>query len=120
MGGLGVPQFEGNLDSLEDPPAADFVICDIPSENNLESLLQERRGRGVSLSQPHRERVEQDVYRARRRGRPRRGSGGLSRVPYSTRLLQIAGPDRGLERLKVRLARRFAVERLEVSGGAKE
>jgi hypothetical protein len=81
---------------------------------------QRRRSRRVPLRQPQRERVEHDVDRARRVGTGRRGPGGLGRLPHAARPLQIAGHQRGSERIQVHLAGQAGIERLKQPGRAQQ
>ena len=64
--------------------------------------------------------VEQDVDRTRRFGTGGRGARGLGRRHDAAGAAQVAGPDRGPERLQVRLAGQAGVERLEAPGRAEQ
>ncbi len=122
--GLGVPQLDGDRAARsgtgEPEPAAGLVGADRRSENQLECSGQRRRGRRVSLRQPDREPVEQDIHHPRRVGAGGRGARGLGHLQQAAGAVQVAGPHRGHERLQVRLTRQVDVERLEAPGRAHE
>ena len=123
MEGFGVPQLDGDDDAGsstgEREPAAGFVVGDVQSEKQLECAGKRRCGRCVSVRQPHRERVEQDVDRTRRLGTGGRCARGLGGLQHTAGDIQVIG-HRGAERLEVRLACQVGVERLEASGCAHE
>jgi DNA-binding CsgD family transcriptional regulator len=74
------------------------------------------RGGRVSLREPQRDRVEQNVNWTWRIGTRRRGALGLSGSPHAAGAVQAAVPHRGQQHLQVRLARQAGVDRLEPSG----
>jgi hypothetical protein len=122
--GLEVPQFEsddGAGSSTGEPePTAGFVGTDLQSEEQFDCSGHRRHGGCVSLRQPPRERVEQDIHHPRRIRARGRGACGLGRLPQVAGAVQVAGPQRGAERLEVRLTRGAGVEGLEASGRAEE
>ena len=121
MPGLEVPQLE--RDDLADSPSgrqeppAGFGGAHVQPEDQLQGPAQGRRGRCVSLREPQRERVEQDIDRPWRVGTRRCGARGLGGFPHRAGGVPLAGLHRGFpERLQVRLARQAGVERLEPAG----
>ena len=124
MPGCVVPDLEGDhaagSRTGQPQPATRLGGADVQRENPLEGPGQHCRGRSVSLREPDRERVEQDVNRPRRVGTRGRGAGGLGRLLQAAGAVQVGGPHRGPERLQVRLARQADVERLQAPGCAQE
>ena len=124
MPSLGVQQLDGDRGarsgSGEREPAAGLVGAGVDCENRLECSAERRRSGRVSLGQADREPVEQDVHRPRRVGAGRRGARGLGCLERATGAVQVAGPDRGHERLQVCLAGQAGVEWLEAPGRAEK
>ena len=89
-------------------------------EDGLERLRQRRRGRGVTLGHPHRERVEHGVGRIGRVGGGRRGAGGLGYLEQNARTVQIGGPDCRAEGLEMGFAGQTRVQWLQSPGRADE
>ncbi len=105
----------------EPEPATGFVVGPASTaSSSLERSGQRRRGRRVSLGQPQRKPVEQDVDRTRRVGTGGRSARGLRRPPAAPpgmiEVAAIAAPS--ASRCVSRA--RFGVERLETSGRAHE
>ena len=124
MPGFVVPELEGDdgggSSTGEPEPAAGFVGADLQIQKQLERSGQRRRGGCVSLRQPQRKRVEQNIHHPRRVGTGRRCTRGLGGSQHAARALQVAGPDRCDECLEVRLACQVGVKRLEAAGRVEE
>ena len=122
--GLEVPQLQrddgAGSPSGEPEPAPGFADIGVQADKQLKRPGQSRRRRRVPLCHPQRDRVEQDVDRARRVGAGRRSPCGLGRLPHTAGPAEMAGEHRGPERLQVRLAGRGGVERLSKPGRAQQ
>ncbi len=108
MPGLEVPQLYGDeaaaAPGADQPePAAGLAGAGVQGEQQLERPGERGYGGCISLGVTQRERVEQDVGRARRVWSGRRGERGLGRLPHAAGAAQVAGPLRGHERFQVRL-----------------
>ena len=66
----------------EPEPAADVVV-DLQREHGVQRAPERRRGRGVALRHPDRERVDQEIHGPRRLRAGRRGPRGLGRLPQA-------------------------------------
>ena len=93
--------------------------ADLQGDDHLERPVQSRGGLAVSLRQPQRNRVEQDIHHALRPGTGRCGPRGLGRLPYAG-TAHVAGPDGGHEGVQVRGAGQGRVDRLQPPGGAEQ
>ena len=107
------------------PPASQsqrrrFAVVRVQADEQVQRPAHGRRGGRVPVREPQRERVEQDVDRARRVGAGRRGARGCRRLPHAAGPGQVTGENRGPERLQVRLAGQRGVERLEQQGRAEQ
>lgn len=89
-------------------------------DSQLKRADQRRRGRCVSLCQPHDESVEQDVNGAWRLGAGRRGAGCSGRLADAAGTVQVACPDRCDKRLEVGFACQAGVEGLQAPGRAEK
>jgi len=72
----------------------------------------------VALDLPDSQSVQQDVRRAGGYRAWRCGAGGRGGLSQDAGLIRFAGPQRGAERLQVRLAREADVERFQATGRA--
>jgi hypothetical protein len=107
------------LEPASQPAAGIQIGADTDREEQLQGFRQSRRRGLVPVSEPQRECVEHDVNRPRRVG-PRRRGPGRRQLPHAARAIKVPGPDRGAQRLQVRLTSRLRTQRLKARGGAEE
>ncbi len=99
---------------------AGFAGAGVQGEKQFKRPGERRYGSCVPPGETQRERVEQDVGRARRAGSGRRGERGLGRLPHPAGAAQVPCPHRGHERFQVRLAGQAGIQRVEEPGRAEQ
>jgi hypothetical protein len=117
--GFEVPHLGGE-DRADPAPAqpeqpAHVASVEIDAPDGLQCPGEQWRGSHVSVGEPDRERVQNQVDRPRWFASRRRGAGSLGRPDHGIGHVRAAGPDSGRQRIEVGLAREVGVVRLELS-----
>jgi hypothetical protein len=101
-------------------PVQPLLNREVVVAERLQRSLQQRRGRGVAVVEPHRQAVQQEIGRERVPGPRVGGTRSLCRLPHADPAVERPREHRRQQRVQVGLARQVRVEVFELLRSAQQ